>query len=339
MIGARRSARAEEDLVAQVYDAMDRDLFPVPPITLHSPSPELLAGAWAVFRETVLCGAAPREYKETVAATVARANRCPFCVDAHTLFLHGLGCHRVARWLAADAGAASPPGTELARIVEWASAVRSPGSPALRDPPFEPAWAPELVGTAVAFQYVTAMVTLFLGPTPVPWGLRRMKGTARRILGRALSRRLARRAAPGLSLDLLPEAPLPPALSWAAPNPKVAGAFARLGAAVDRCGRRVLSPEVRSLVTGRLKRWCGETPPLGNAWLDAGLDTLPGVSTRHRDRALLALLAALAPERVTPRHLELQGAGSGGRREALEIAAWGAFAAALRAGEWLRGPY
>ncbi|HSL83770.1 MAG TPA: carboxymuconolactone decarboxylase family protein, partial [Thermoanaerobaculia bacterium] len=264
--------------------------------------------------------------------------RCPYCIDAHTLFLHGLGEHQGARWLAAASGS-PPPESELAPIVGWAQAVRSPGAAVLREPPFGPAWAPEMVGTAVAFQYVTAMVTLFLGPTPIPRGLRFMRGTARRVLGGALGRRLARRPAPGLSLELLPAAVPGPELAWAAGSEPVAGAFARLGAAVDRCGRRVLSPEVRTLVTERLAAWTGEAPPLGRAWLDGELERAAGLPGRERARARLALLAALAPERATPQDLDL-GDGSGAyRREVLEIAAWSAFATAARVASWMAGPY
>lgn len=321
-------------LVARVYEAIDRDFFLAPPLSLHSPAPELLAAVWTVFREIVLCGEAPRAWKEAIAATVARANRCPFCVEAHTMFLHGLGAHDEARWLAAEAETPPPEG-ELAAVVAWASAVRSPGAPVLREPPFDGRWAPELVGTAAAFQYVTTMATVFLGPTPIPPGFRWMSGTVRRVGGAVLSGRLDRRLPPGLALDLLADAPLPSDLSWAAPNPFVAGAMARWAATVERAGARALAPAVRERVAEAVGGWNGEAPPLGSAWLDRALDGAPPLPEGDRGPARVALLAALAPGRITEEDLR---AGSASGVRALEAVAWSALTTARRTATWLRGP-
>lgn len=321
-------------LVARVYDAIDHDFFLVPPLVVHSPSPVLLAGVWALFREAVLCGEAPRSWKEATAAAVARANRCPFCIEAHTMFLHGLGAHAEARWLAAE-GEPPPPGSELAAVARWASAVRSPEAPVLRDPPFGAPWAPELIATAVAFQYVTTIATVFLDSTPIPRGFRWMSGTVRRVGGAVLSVRLDRRLPAGRSLELLPEARLPPDLSWAASDPSVAGALARLAAAVEDAGARSLPPAVRALVADAVDGWHGEGAPLGSAWIDRALGRAPDLAEDDRGPARLALLAALAPERITPEDLRSGSATDAG---ALEAVAWSAFTIARRVGTWLRGP-
>lgn len=322
-------------LVARVYEAIDQDFFLAPPLSLHSPSPELLAAVWTVFREIVLCGEAPRAWKETIAAAVARANRCPFCIEAHTMFLHGLGAHDEARWLAAEAETQAPEG-ELAAIGAWASAVRTPGAAVLRDPPFGDRWAPELVATAAAFHYVTTMATVFLDTTPIPRGFRWMSGTVRRVGGAVLSSRLDRPLPPGVALDLLPGAPLPCDLSWAAPNPPVAGAMARLAATVEVAGARALPSAARQRVQEAVDAWHGEAPPLGGAWIDGLFDRAPALEAGDRKPARLAVLGALAPERITEE--DLRG-GSDGAASSLEAVAWSAFASARRVAAWMRGPY
>lgn len=48
------------DLVAQVYRQMNREFVLGPPITLHSPIPEVLAGVWIASRESLIAGSADR---------------------------------------------------------------------------------------------------------------------------------------------------------------------------------------------------------------------------------------------------------------------------------------
>lgn len=329
--------RDAQGLVARVYEEIDHDFFLAPPLALHSPSPSLLAAVWTAFREVFLCGEAPRAWKETIAAAVARANRCPFCVEAHTMFLHGLGAHAAALWLAAETDSPSPGG-ELAAIAEWASAIRAPGAPVLRQPPFRAAWAPELIGTAVAFQYVTAMATVFLDSTPIPRGFRWMSRTVRRIGGTVLARRLDRRPPPGRALTLLPEAPVSADLSWTAPNPTVAAAFGRLAAAADEAGARVLPAAARARVSAAVEGWRGDAPPWGGDWVERTLEGEPPLGTNSRDLSRLALVTALAPERLPPEEVRAL-VGRHGDQAVLDAAAWGAFTAARRVSAWMRGPY
>ena len=51
-------------LVARAYDQMRADFFPVPLLTLHSPSPRILAGVWSVLRESLLAGEGDRVRRE-----------------------------------------------------------------------------------------------------------------------------------------------------------------------------------------------------------------------------------------------------------------------------------
>ena len=43
-------------LAAETYRQMQADFLPVPLLTLHSPVPEVLAGAWSILRESLLAG-------------------------------------------------------------------------------------------------------------------------------------------------------------------------------------------------------------------------------------------------------------------------------------------
>src|SRR5689334_376789 len=78
--------------VAQVYRGMEADFGMVaPPLALHAPAPDTLAASWLMLREALLVpGLVDRAARETVAAGVSLANRCPYCVDVHGTTLAGL---------------------------------------------------------------------------------------------------------------------------------------------------------------------------------------------------------------------------------------------------------
>src|SRR5262249_8849419 len=231
-------------LVAAVYTQMRADFGRVAePFAVHSPSPALLAGAWSVARETLLVGQVPRGVKESIASAVSAANRCPWCVDVHTTLARAAGYHDAARADDAFDTIAGFDDQQLARLhradgprlpalLRWAAATRSPDAEILRTPPFDANEAPEIIGVAVAFHYINRLVsaplpeTLFDGPT---W----LRGAITRAAAPLLRSALRRRATPGASLALLPEAPLPAEFGWAAAAPHVARAFAGFAAAAE----------------------------------------------------------------------------------------------------------
>jgi alkylhydroperoxidase family enzyme len=71
--------------VGDVYRQVARDFgMLAPPVSLHAPAPAVLAASWMLLRETLVAsGSASRAAKEAVAASVSRANACPYCVDVH----------------------------------------------------------------------------------------------------------------------------------------------------------------------------------------------------------------------------------------------------------------
>jgi AhpD family alkylhydroperoxidase len=298
-----------DGLVAEVYRRMETDFgMLAPPIALHAAAPLLLAGAWCVFRETMLpVVRVERVAKEAVATAVSRSNRCPYCVEVHETTLAGL---------------AGPD--EAGTLARWA---REGG-----ESPFAADQGPELIGTAVVFHYLNRMVNVFVDESPLartPGLLRPVaRRGAQRLMG-ALTRPIRR---PGTSLDLLPPASGRPAPAWAADQPHIADALRRTFAVVDAEADRLVPTEVRALVTHRIAD-ADPGPGLLDArqWLERRVNDLP-VDCRAAGR--LALLTVWASYRVTD---ELVAEVRRGHDDAtvLTLTAWAGWQAARDAGEAL----
>jgi len=316
-------ARGATGLVATVYDEVRREFGAlVEPFTLHAAAPALLAGAWRACRAALVTGAVRRDVKEAVAAAVSRANGCSYCVDAHVVMLEGTKAHGAARAIAAaDEGTITDP--LVRRAYAWgATSCR----PAAGPPPFAPAEWPEIVGTALVFHYINRPVTVLLGDSPLPALPRAWRAGARRAAGWWFGRAIAR-AKPQRVEALLPAAPLPDDLRWAAASPPVADALARWAAAVEREGVRVVPDAARACVLAHLEAWSGDDPGLGQAWTTAAVEPLPIAA---RPVARLALLAALAPHQIDSDAVAAFRAGAPDDAALVAVLAWAAFAAARR---------
>ena len=303
--------------VARVYDDLRREFgIHAEPIVLHSPAPDLLAGAWMVCREvTVAAGAVERPVKEAVAVAVSELNRCPYCVDAHGAMLR-------------STGAAVPT-----RIEAWAAATRSRGAAILQNPPFDAAQVTEMVGTAVLFHYINRPVSVFLDESPLPTRRRPLHGPMLALAGRRFRPFTRVPPAPGESLDLLPDATLPPDMEWARGARHIEGAWARFAAAVEAAGEDALPSDVRAWLRERLGSWNGEDPPLGAAWVD---DQLGELQAGERAAGRLALLSAFAPYRVDGGVVgDYRRAHGAGDARLVAAVVWAALAAARRVGSWL----
>lgn len=315
------------EVYAQIADDFGMPRMPV--FMTLSPAPDLLAATWSMLRESLLAGNASRTGKEVVALGVSLVNRCPFCVAAHTTLLHATGDHRLGE---AIARGETPQDPELAALLAWAKATRTPGAPELAAPPFAPGEAPEYVGTALAFHFINRTASALLTDDLLPGGLQRSR-FVRSVGGRALARAVRRRRPAGTSLALLGDVggPLP---GWAGDAP-AGTAFAALRATAS-AGGALLGDRARAVVTDAVAAWDGAHPPLGNRWPEP---LLAGLPEAERPAARLALLAALAPYRVTDADVEAwraggrDGTGAAERRddEALvRLIAFGAITAVLR---------
>jgi AhpD family alkylhydroperoxidase len=306
----------------------------VPPFALHLPSPDALRAYWAIMREPTNGPRVSRAAKEAVAATVSAINSCPYCVDVHTTMLRATG-ERVSSEAVAAGQIGQITDSRLRALAGWARATRRPGAPILRDPPFPPEHAPELIGVALSYHYINRMINIFAGSSPFP--LPRLK--TRSLFARAalpvFRRLLAKDIRPGASLDLLAPAPLPADLAWARPDPIIADAFARASAAFDTIGEQSLPLPVRDLVIAHIAAWNGDDPGLSRRWADTATEQLP---PDQRPLARLALLTALASHQVDEQVINDVRALSEPAADATLIAAtaWAAFTTARRIGTWLR---
>ncbi|MEV6590730.1 carboxymuconolactone decarboxylase family protein [Streptomyces acidicola] len=247
-----------------------------------SSAPEILAPTWALVRESLIAGEGSRTSRQLTALGVSIANRCPFCTDAHTMFLHATGDHALAQRVARGG---TPDDEAHARVLAWGKATRVPGGPGLTPLPFPRGHAPAHIGTALAFHFVNRIVSALLTEKILPGNAQRLR-PVRSLMGRSLAKTVRRRPAPGASLALLDDPG--PGPEWAA-GTTVGPAYAALRTAAS-AGAGLLDEADRALVQQVVRAWRGTHPPL--AW-----NTLP--SRHDRPGARLALLAALAPYRIT----------------------------------------
>jgi len=303
----------------------------VEPFTLHLPIPELLAGAWMACRESLLVGRVPREAKEAVAAAVSAINRCPYCVDAHSIMILGISGRDYSGAIA-EGRLDGIEDEGIRRAAAWGAATRTPGSKQLLAPPFPPEEAPEFIGTAVFFHYINRMVTVLLGESPLPLHRTVMKSMSMRLAARFFRKSILLRKASGASLDLLPSAPLPEDLSWAEPSSAVAGGYAAFSRAVEQAGRKSLAEEVRMAILPLLEEWDGKDPFPPRVWAGDIVERFAGCD---RAAARLALLTALAPYSVTRQDIDDYARCCPGEDRLLGVLAWSSFSAARRIGRWM----
>ena len=322
-----------EGLVARVYPQIKKEFGAlVEPFTLHSPSPELLAGAWSACRESLLVGSVGREVKEAVAATVSRINQCPYCVDAHTIMLDAISARNAAEAIIHQQDDQIRDAA-LRSVVEWAAATRSPGAKALLSPPFSQEDAPEIIGTALFFHYVNRMASVLLSDTPLPSNHPLLKGFLKRMAGWFFSKAIRRSKPIGASLELLPASQLPADFDWARTSPNIAGAFARFAAVVNRAGIEIIPQDVRDCVVEQVQAWDGKDPKLGRHWVEEAMN---GLNEKSKDIGRLVLLTALAPYQVDEGVVKAFTARITGDDRLIGALAWGSFTAVRRIGTWLK---
>jgi AhpD family alkylhydroperoxidase len=320
-------------LVADVYRQIRSNFMLAGPLTLHSPAPEVLAGAWSGFAETLLVGQVARELKEAVAAAVSRSNRCPFCVDAHAMAIEALTSRQTASAVERGEGG-SIPDARLRALVEWAAATPFPDSAVLRHPPFTADEAPEIIGTAVYFHYINRMVNVFLdeSPVPLPGVLRGLRGIMRSVAAPMMRPVVMRHATAGASLGLVAAAEPSEDFAWASASSTVAVAFASFAAAVERAATVCVSRRVRTQVRAELAAWRGEDAGLGRGWVEERLGDLEGPD---RPAARLALLTARASYQVDDGVIRAFRATRPADCDLIALTAWASLAAARRIGSWL----
>ncbi|MGW4461218.1 carboxymuconolactone decarboxylase family protein [Micromonospora sp. NPDC004704] len=318
---------AATGLVAQVYRQVERDFgMLAPPISLHSPAPDALAACWLMLREALLAqGRATREAKEAVAAAVSVANRCPYCVEVHGATLRGL-LRGESATAVAEQRWDDVTDPRLRAIALWAGASGLGTSIPAGPVPFTPEEAPELIGVAVTFHYINRMVNVFLVDSLLPAGIPGPALPGVRRVAAWLMGALARRTVePGDSLRLLPAAPPPADLHWAAGDATVSDAFARAYAAID-AGAPTVPAGARALILERLADPAAEPPGLSaRVWADAAVAGLPEA---ERPAARLGLVTAFASAQVSSELVDAFRRAHPGEDTLIEFTSWASLAAA-----------
>jgi AhpD family alkylhydroperoxidase len=333
------SFESARGLTAQVYDQLQADFLPAPLIALHSPVPEVMAGAWSILRETLMAGNVNRAHKEAVAVTVSKINECRFCVDAHTVLLRATSDHDVAdAILSDDQDRIRDP--QMRALVQWAWANRTSNTSTIFPPAFSRDDVPEIIGTAINFHYLNRMANVFLGAALLPFPLpSALKEFTYRLYAATEGKRVVRRLPSGESLKFLPKAQLPDDLAWAAGTPSVAGALAGFARVIEEAGKQVLPQVVRLLLNERVKEWNGEEMGISRHWVE---EAVVKIEPEYRAAARLTLLTAFASYQVDSSIIDaFRSQYDGSRADAKLIAAtaWASFTAARRVGEWLVRPF
>ncbi|WP_231985330.1 carboxymuconolactone decarboxylase family protein [Mycobacterium sp. E796] len=313
---------------------MRREFQLVPPVTLHAPIPELLAGVWGMLRESIVAGAVSRSLREVVCEGVSAINQCSFCVDAHSMLLVGADDTSTA-----DAIRANRPDLITDRktreVAMWAFANRQPGADILRCPPFTAQEAPQLIASAASFHYIDRLVQVFLpeGPVPLPSKLRWLRGTTIRVAGTLAGKRvMAVDVASGGAVGRLPEATPSREFAWAAPRPALAAAFGSLEAVIEDLGSDVLAQPVRDLVREHVAAWDGREPGISRGWVE---QAVTGLDARDRAAGRLALLVAIAPYQIDDGIIADFRDSQPTDAEILAAVSWASFTATRRISGWL----
>jgi AhpD family alkylhydroperoxidase len=322
-----------EPLISKIYDQIKRDFGRiVEPFSLHSPFPKLLAGVWMASRETELVGMVPRRYKEAVAATVSSLNRCPYCIDAHTIMLYSTGEKKTANAIS-RLKFEQISDEKIKQLVNWTLNTLSPESILNHKPPFSKKSAPEIMGIVVFYHYINRIVNVLLNETPLPSNRSWLAGILKIIASRFFSKAINRPKSPGESLKFLPRADLPVEFSWSKGNSNVKEAFASFASVVKEVGNATIDPEVRLVVNEYIKSWRGENPGVSKSWVKLPTKKLTG---GKRVSARLALLTALAPYQVDENIVQTFKSHFPEDKKLLGLLSWASFSAAKKIGSWLQ---
>jgi hypothetical protein len=222
----------------------------------------------------------------------------------------------------------------MAAIIEWAQATRTPTAAILQTPPFSDTEAPEIIGTAIVYHYLTRVVNVLLVESWFP-SQKWLKTILQKFAGVFFTRFTRQHIPQGETLALLSASPLLLDFAWANSSPAIAGAFARFAAVIENAGQRTLPIEVRQVVQHYVNEWQGADPGISRQWVEKVIQPL---ESHHKPLAKLVLLAAIAPHQVEDTIIAAFRSVKPDDQALIDAVAWGSFSAAHRIGSWLALP-
>ena len=304
-------------LLRDINRQISRDFGPIAgPWLALSPVPEVLAGAWGICREAVVCGELPRATKEAVAVTVSQVNTCPFCVEAHSLIVGAAGeggAEKALRYHSAQDGL-------LGTLTQWVDSLgpAALGSSKISLTEMQRA---EVLGTYLDYQFINRVVNVFVEEIKMP---------GPRFLA-PLFRRLVKRTLRGLSGVKRTDGPLYPAskmsedFPWANSIPSLLASISSLAEVAENEGRRVLSEKALQQVGELIETWDGEPPPLGPSWLK---QALAEIDVSEQALAKLALLTGVAAWKVDDKTVAAARSLCATDSDLIYVVVWAAWKAA-----------
>jgi hypothetical protein len=310
-------------LRTSIQAALDFGMVP-PPIAVHKTNNDIYASSWACLRETLVVGEVPRYFKEAVAAGTSEANKCPYCIDAHSMMFDIY-----------KPGKSEHPSQEKSfhamnaeELQNWARACFSPaGSRPKR--PFPKKLQAEIVGTAVFFHYLTRIVTIYLGDSLIlrklNWSVPLMMPFMRLVMG--LNDR--RSKTPGASQ--LKDVPRNGGPEWAdKDNVKIA--FAQFQNVLEDNIHKVLDITVIEFINSFLSTWERVSDSLSKSWVNTYLDDWPEQGSLIKQQARFMLLTIGSPYMIVDKDKEYL-IEEMGYINLFAMTAWASLGAALKTGQ------
>ncbi len=295
-----------------------------PPISIHKIDNDLFAASWACLRETLLVGQVPRYFKEAVATGAAEANKCPYCIGAHSMMFD---------IFKPKTNPPSHPGKasnimDTEALSNWASSCYLPEN-SRPVQPFPKTFQAEIIGTAVFFHYLTRMVSIYLGDSIIPkkleWSVPIMMPLMRLLMG--LNDK--RRKKPGTSR--LPNIPSNKGPEWADQD-NVKAAFSQFQHITENKISTILDKPMIEFINTYLSSWerLADTP--GAGWVNRYIDDCPEMSLLKKQQARYMLMTIGSPYMILDDHKEFLMKKMG-LSDLLAMTAWVALKAALRTGD------
>lgn len=310
-----------------VQAVLDFGLVP-PPISIHKADSDLFAASWACLRETLVVGQVPRYFKEAVATGAANANKCPYCVGAHSMMydIYKPKAKSVAR------GDEASGVLDTTVLSNWAQSCYAAESNRLVEP-FPKSARAEIIGTAVFFHYLTRMVSVYLGDSFVPeklaWSVPIMMPVMRLVMG------LNDRRRKKLGASRLPDIPSDNGPAWADQD-NVSVAFAQFGQVTEKKITRILDQPMIDFINNYLLTWKKPADSPGAGWVNTHLEDWSEQNPLQKQQAKFMLLVIGSPYMIidSDKNALIEKMGDA---NFLIMTAWVALKAALRTGAIVSG--